>query len=157
MRPTHPITCMVLTAFSLLGVATAGCQPANRPPLSDDPQIRRTMDAVVGAPGDVWVRTELYFGLRKPDDVMLTREEWGTFVANEVLPRFPDGLTLVEGLGQFRGPVGLPVVEPSRVLIVMHPPGEAADRLIEEIRDIYKQRFGMLSVMRVTSMAKVSF
>src|SRR6185503_16288331 len=44
--------------------------------------------------GEVWNRTELYFGSSKPDGSVVTEAEYQLFVNNEVTPRFPDGLTV---------------------------------------------------------------
>src|SRR5262245_20990084 len=49
-----------------------------------------------------FARTELYFGTAKKDGVV-TEAQFREFVDLYVTPRFPDGLTLLKGDGQFRG------------------------------------------------------
>jgi Protein of unknown function (DUF3574) len=103
-------------------------------------------------------RTELYFGSEKPDGSEVTEEELERFVDDEVTPRFPDGLTLLSGEGQFRDSSGEIVEEPSYVLILLYPPHdrEASDE-IEEIREDYKREFEQESVLRVDDLEQVSF
>jgi len=43
--------------------------------------------------GNIYSRTELYFGLSKSNGVV-TEEEFQNFINTEVTPRFPNGLTL---------------------------------------------------------------
>ena len=62
-----------------------------------------------------FARTELYFGTAMPDGAV-TDEEFRAFIDREVTPRFPDGLTVLEAEGQFRGADGILVKERSFVL-----------------------------------------
>ena len=96
-------------------------------------------------------RTELYFGTAVPGGGTVTREEWQRFVNDEVTPRFPDGLTVLEGYGQYRGAGGAIVRENSFVLVLLYPKRQKreAGRKIEEIRALYKQRFAQESVLRL--------
>jgi hypothetical protein len=100
---------------------------------------------------DRYCRTELYFGLAKPDDSEVTTDEWARFLADEVTPRFPAGFTVIEALGQYQGDDKEIVKEKSRVLILLY---EKKDRKlinakIEEIRAAYKKAFQQESVMRL--------
>src|SRR5690606_25210715 len=55
-----------------------------------------------------WVRTELYFSLGEWTEGAPDREAeaaWRGFLDREVTPRFPDGLTVVDVYGQWRGAV----------------------------------------------------
>ncbi|MGN6517118.1 MAG: DUF3574 domain-containing protein [Rhizomicrobium sp.] len=97
-------------------------------------------------------RTELIFGARE-----VGSGAWNEFLAREVTPRFPEGLTALDGYGQWRGPNGIISREPSRVLLLWHKRGPVADRKIDAIRDAYKKRFRQLSVMRVDGLDCVSF
>ena len=69
----------------------------------------------------------------------------------EVTPRFPDGLTVLTGFGQFREANGETVQETSFVLILLYPRETAKDSSakIEEIRTRYKEYFEQESVLRV--------
>ncbi|MBI1765376.1 MAG: DUF3574 domain-containing protein [Acidobacteria bacterium] len=107
---------------------------------------------------EVWRRTELYFGSQKPDGTVVTEAQFMQFVDTVITPRFPDGLTVLTGYGQFRNSAGVIVKERSMELILLYPPQmRDADRKIEEIRTAYKQTFQQESVLRVDSLAAVSF
>jgi len=149
---------LILTLiFSCLCVAPAQAliPPAKRLPAKQaatEPNQRQP------SIGEVWNRTELYFGAGKPDGSMVTKREFMRFVDEEVTPRFPDGLTVLTGAGQFRNSTGVIVKERSRVLILLYPPqARDAHRKLEEIREAYKRAFQQESVLRVDSVARVSF
>ena len=99
--------------------------------------------------GERFARTELFFGSARPAGEV-SEAEFKQFLDECVTPRFPDGLTLVTGLGQFRGANGLPVEERAMLLILLYPDEtrKANSLLIEEIREAYKQIFEQESVLR---------
>ena len=96
-------------------------------------------------------RTELYFGRAKQDGSEVPDEAWRIFLQDVVTPRFPDGLTVVEAVGQFRNKAGKTVREKSWILILMYPNRlrKESNRKIEEIRYAYVKAFDQQSVMRV--------
>jgi hypothetical protein len=99
--------------------------------------------------GERFARTELFFGSSRPGGEV-TDAEFQQFLDGVVKPRFPDGLTLLAGVGHFRGADGIPIHERSRVLILLYPDddrGENSNR-IEEIRAAYKSQFRQQSVLR---------
>lgn len=108
-----------------------------------------------------FLRTELYFGMNKPDESVVTAEEWNKFLADEVTPKFPDGFTVLEGYGQFRDAGGKIIRENSRVLVLLYPlkNRKSSSRKIELIRRAYKRAFQQQSVLRLDfpSAVKVSF
>lgn len=128
------------------------------------PGYARTIEPVEGKAkaqhfqSDIWNRTELYFGSAKPDGSVVKEREFMKFVDEEVTPRFPDGLTVLTGYGQFRNSAGVIIKERSMVLILLYPlQTRDAQRKIEEIREAYKSAFQQESVLRVDSLARVSF
>ena len=68
-----------------------------------------------------YLRTELYFGTDIKGGMQVTVEDWDKFLAEEVTPKFPDGLTVLEGYGQYRATNGKIVRENSKVLILLYP------------------------------------
>jgi hypothetical protein len=107
-----------------------------------------------GVQAEPWMQSDLYFGTTKEDGTAYTEEEWMTFLANEVTPRFPDGLTVLTGIGQWRDSDTSEVLqERSNVLIIVYPLEFAAESsvLLEEIRDAYEEQFNQSSVLRVDS------
>jgi hypothetical protein len=108
---------------------------------------------------ETWNRTELYFGSSKPDGSVVSEKKFQRFVDEEVTPRFPDGLTVLTGNGQFKNSAGVILKERSMVLILLYPlePNDSSSMKIEEIREAYKSAFQQESVLRVDSLASVSF
>ena len=93
-------------------------------------------------------RLELLFGSTRKDLTPIGEEEWAAFVAAEITPRFPDGLTILTGYGQWRDATGTIVKETSRLLLIWYAPAVDSDSRIEAIRTAYKARFGQESVLR---------
>ncbi|HYP06788.1 MAG TPA: DUF3574 domain-containing protein [Bryobacteraceae bacterium] len=142
MGNTRRSLLMSLVALGTLMPTTALAEPPKRPT----------------AATEVWVRTELYFGTMKPDNQQVTEAEFAAFVEKEVTERFPDGLTLLTGYGQFRNSAGAIIREKSFVLILFYPPQQQdANKKVQEIRDSYKTSFQQESVLRVDSFSVVSF
>ena len=102
-------------------------------------------------------RTELYFGLSRPDGGEVTGADWNAFLNDTVTPLFPAGLTVIDAHGQWREDSGKIAREPSRILLLIHPPTPEADEKIEQIRALYKQRFSQEAVMRTDTRHRVSF
>jgi len=54
--------------------------------------------------GERFARTELYFGTARSDNhPPVSEAEFQDFLDTKIIPAFPDGLTLLKGMGQFRG------------------------------------------------------
>ena len=82
---------------------------------------------------------------------------WRQFLAREVTPRFPNGLTVYETTGQWRDPAHNVIVrERSRVLRMIVPLDTARDK-IDAVADAYKKQFSQKSVGMVIRPACVSF
>ena len=106
---------------------------------------------------DAWTEYRLFFGLGTSDGGTIAEEDWREFLADTVTPRFPDGLTVLSGNGQWRDSSGAILREGSKLLIIYAPPGEEGRRAIDEISEAYERRFGQESVLRVFGSACVSF
>jgi len=108
--------------------------------------------------GEIWAKTELYFGTSRPNGPPVSDEKFNRFLDQQVTPRFPDGLTLLTGSGQFRNSGGVIIQEKSKLLILLYPLTDTdASNRIEAIREVYKLMFQQESVLRVDSRAGVSF
>jgi hypothetical protein len=106
-------------------------------------------DAACAGDSFPMARLELYFGTQRPGGAPVTEAEWGAFLNEEVTPRFPDGLTVLTGNGQWRNSAGVITRETSALLIVLYEPSVEKEAAIEDIRAAYKDRFDQESVMRV--------
>ena len=106
-------------------------------------------------PGQI---AELLFGRDIGNHVGVSEAAWTRFVAREITPRFPDGLTITNAIEQWRNPKsGRMGREPSkRVEIVL--PGRADDEArLDAIVAAYKRRFHQHSVGVIVQSACVSF
>jgi hypothetical protein len=102
-------------------------------------------------------RTELFFGLARADGSIISSDEFQHFVDREVTPRFPAGLTLLGGNGQFRDTKGITIKESAKVLILLYAYDRDNSRAIEAIRSAYAKTFQQESVLRVDGSACVTF
>lgn len=105
---------------------------------------------------DSFLRTELYFGMKKQDGE-ISDAQFSGFLDKTITPEFPNGLTVLNGIGQFRDSENRIVQEKSRVLILFYPKKNRKDvsRKIELIRKNYKQIFQQESVLRVDNAVPV--
>ncbi len=133
-----------LILLHLLVAEARGEKPATRAS-SDCPARSKPM-----------ARLELLFGGSFKGGAVGPRN-FARFIKTEVAPRFPNGLSLFEGQGQWRGASGRLIRERSRLLLIWYEPDSAADAKIEAIRAAYKKRFKQQSVMRVDGASCVSF
>ncbi len=134
---------------ALLLLVLAGCE-------KDRPAREQAPPAQAAAQAPRWVKSELYFGRTKPGGEV-SASEWDAFLAGEVTPRFPDGLTVLDAYGQWRNADGKIGKEATKLLIFMHPDEPAAARKIGELIEVYKKRFTQESVLWVKHPVEVKF
>lgn len=132
-------------ALLILALALGGCVPA-APVIAPPP-----------AGQEAWIADRLYFGRNIPDGGTVSEDAWAAFLTQVVTPRFPNGLTVVRGEGQWRDSAGALVWEESFILELYHPAGADVDAALEEIAAEYKRRFRQEAVMRVRAPADVRF
>ena len=107
---------------------------------------------------DPWVEHRLFMGRSGPDGEIVDDAEWEAFLADTVTPRFPDGLTVIDGKGQWRGSDGVIQKESSKILIIFVPNGdEDAESLILQISNEYKRRFEQESVLKTVGETCLAF
>ena len=106
---------------------------------------------------DRWTEYRLFFGRSKGGEEVVTDEAWRAFLAEEITPRFPDGLSVMDGAGQWRGASGAIVRERSKMVLILTPPGADGMQRTDEIAQAYRQAFGQESVLRAISEACISF
>ena len=131
-----------LAAVALASAALAGCA---------------SFPAACPAPGKPALWVQIAFGRGMGGQGLVSEEAFQRFVDAEVTPRFPEGLTLVEARGQWRGADGRIVAEPSKVLMLALPPGGQGLRKADEVRAAYAKAFHQEAVMLVTQPACVAF
>lgn len=116
---------------------------------------------VQGAKAEVYdstiIKTELFFGLCRPDGSIVSESEWDRFVDEYITPRFREGLTIVDANGQWMMRTGEVVKEKTKIVILLHVDNEAVNASIEYVRDTYKKLFQQESVVRVSTYTGVVF
>jgi len=99
------------------------------------------------------VVAELLFGREH-----ISERSWSRFVAGEITPRFPDGLTVYDAKGQWRAPGAERIIrERSKVVMIAMPPGAENETRLQQVIDAYKSRFRQRSVGLIVKPACVSF
>ncbi|MFJ7158473.1 DUF3574 domain-containing protein [Streptomyces sp. NPDC101118] len=128
--------------------------------LAGGPAAYATLQGAEGGRGTPYAETRLYFGTERPDGgPAVTDEQFMDFIDRKVTPAFPEGLTLHQGVGQWRDSTGTIERERSYELTLLYPAGQADDRdaRIEAIRDAYEKEFAQDSVGRADDTARVDF
>jgi Protein of unknown function (DUF3574) len=100
------------------------------------------------------VASTLFFGMSSGDGRGVSDQAWDRFLETVVTPRFPDGLTVLSGYGQYRGPgAGAIVREATKVLLVVHAGTSRDDEAIAEIIAGYKRAFDQEVVLHLAGPA----
>ncbi len=85
------------------------------------------------------IEAQLYFG-------SVGDMAFASFLDRDVTPRFPDGLTVLDGAGRWRTPAGALTQERSKLVLIVAPGGPATVARLQEIRLAYKMQFHQQSV-----------
>lgn len=109
------------------------------------------------AGGEAMVREEVYFGRGIPGGGEVSDSAWAAFLREEVTPRFPEGITVLEAQGQWKGRDGTIVRERTWVLVLYHPPSEERAAAVAALARAYATRFGQEAVLRDRAPACVAF
>jgi hypothetical protein len=100
-----------------------------------------------GMPGDPSVTVQLLFGRSIKGGGEVDAAQWRAFLATSVTPRFPDGLTVLEGTGQWRQrATGRVVSENSTVVEIVTTAAPDTWTKLDAVRADYKARFAQESV-----------
>jgi hypothetical protein len=107
---------------------------------------------------DATLAATLLFGRYADGRPAVSNADWSRFLASEITPRFPDGLTVLDASGQWRDPArGVAVREPSKVVLIVYRDEPTAQARLTAIAEAYKRRFAQRSVGIVVSPACASF
>ena len=118
-----------------------------------------TLPPLACSPGqEAMLTAELLFGRKIGERLGVSETAFRRFIDEEVTPRFPDGLTILDASGQYRDTAsGTLIREPSKLLlIVLKDEAEGRARLAA-IAEAYKSRFHQQSVGTILRPACVSF
>ena len=91
----------------------------------------------------------LFFGRNQGDQEVVSDAAWRVFLEDEITARFPDGLTVLDAHGQWRGSTGTLTRERSKLVLVLATPDADALARTDAIVQAYRTTFGQESVLRV--------
>jgi hypothetical protein len=133
------------SAMALAGCTTTSTRVAAQPlpPCPAGQEARRT--------------AQLFFGRNVSAKAVVSEADFRKFVDEDVTPKFPDGLTVLDGGGQWRGEENRLIREASKVVMIVLPKGRDTSARVEAVRNAYKSRFHQDSVLLITQSACVSF
>ncbi len=100
---------------------------------------------------------QLFFGQNIAGKPGVSDAAFRKFVDDELTPRFPNGLTILNGGGQWRGSENQLIREASKVVVIVLPAKGDSSKHIDAARSAYKQRFNQETVLMVTQASCVSF
>jgi hypothetical protein len=100
---------------------------------------------------------QLFFGQNIGDKPGVSEADFRRFVDEELTPRFPQGLTVLDGGGQWKGSEDKLIREASKIVVLVLAPGGGSGSKLDEVRAAYVQRFKQDSVLLVTQKACVDF
>jgi hypothetical protein len=101
---------------------------------------------------------ELLFGRDIGHRVGVSETQWMRFLARELTPRFPDGLTVTDAVGHWRDGAGSGIAgEPSKHVEIVLPGNADDEAQLDAVVAAYKRAFRQHSVGVIVRTACVSF
>ncbi|MGA0606871.1 DUF3574 domain-containing protein [Phenylobacterium sp. VNQ135] len=135
---------MRLAGAVVLAMAVAGCATAPAPSCPAGQEHMRTAQLFLGgAPRGAGGGSRV-----READIR-------TFVDQEITPRFPNGVTVLDGGGQWRGDENRLIREAQKVVLIVLPPARGAQDRLDAVRSAYRARFKQDAVL-VTQAACVA-
>lgn len=125
---------------AVAGLVVVGCQSAPKP---------------LCPPGQAELRTARLF-LSATPPARLNEAELTRFIEQEVAPRFPDGVTVVDGGGQWKGDENRLIREAAKVVLIVLPAKGDAAAQIQAVQGAYRARFRQDSVVALAPPACVT-
>src|SRR5262245_34750702 len=101
---------------------------------------------------------ELLFGRKIGDRLAVSQRSWARFVDREITPRFPDGLTVYDMVGQWRDAARNKIMhEPGKTVMIVLPGKDDDLERLDQVVEAYKSQFRQQSVGVILRPACVSF
>jgi hypothetical protein len=133
----------LIAAAGLAGLTACATTPEPQPACPAGQEAHRT--------------AQLFFGRNIGDKPGVSEADFRKFMDEDVTPKFPDGLTVLDGGGQWRGAENKLIREASKVVLIVLPKGRDVSGRIDSVRNAYKGRFHQESVLLITQASCVSF
>lgn len=104
-----------------------------------------------------FVRSTLFFGMSKPKGGLISERQWRAFLRDEITPRFRDGLTVLDGRGQWLGAGDRLYREPAKVVTLLHADAAPPRQAIRELIAAYNREFDQEAVLWETTPVCATF
>ncbi len=91
---------------------------------------------------------QLFFGRNLAGTEVVSDTAWEAFLSDQITPRFPDGLTVIDAVGQWRESGGTIERERTKLVVVLTPPGSQGLQSTDQLIKAYKKRFRQSAVLR---------
>ena len=118
--------------FLAAALLLAACTP---------PPVQTAAAPACAAPLKPALQVDLYFG-------EVGQADWAAFLDEEVTPRFPDGLSVIDVAGQYRESSGRMVREKTKLIVVVVFDATQYLPRVQAVIDAYKRRHAQNSVFR---------
>jgi hypothetical protein len=103
------------------------------------------------------ISAEMFFG-RSTGAHIVSENDFAAFLATEITPRFPDGLTVLDARGQWRNPEGGTIThELSKLVKIIFADDTQKRAGLDAIAENYKRKFHQQSVLITLQPACVTF
>jgi hypothetical protein len=122
------------------------------------PKPRAAAAAAPACPaGQEHLRTAQLFSGRQTAGMAITPWDLQRFVDQEITPRFPDGVTVLDGGAQWQGNENILIRDAAKVVLIVLPARGDPQNRVEAVRAAYRQRFNQETVLVVTPPTCVEF
>jgi hypothetical protein len=117
-----------------------------------------SLPGVCISPAQPMVSAEMLFGRKIGDRVGVSDADFARFAAQEITPRFPDGLTIIDARGQYRDTERARLIrEPSKLVLLTFRDDPQKRVALGEIAETYKTTFKQQSVLTTVRQTCASF
>jgi hypothetical protein len=106
-----------------------------------------TLEAPACPAGQEHLRTAQLFLGGQAGSAAVPEAEIRTFVDREITPRFPDGVTVLDGGGQWRGAENQLIRQAQKVVLIVLPARRDTEGRLQAVRAAYQSRFRQDSVV----------
>ena len=146
-----------LGAIALAAFALTGCASIERM-WKPKPAAPAAAAAEPACPaGQERLRTAQLFLGRQTPGLAITPWDLQRFVDQEITPRFPDGVTVLDGGSQWQGNENILIRDAAKVVLIVLPAKGSPEARVEAVRTAYRTRFNQDAMLVVTPPACVEF
>lgn len=103
------------------------------------------------------IEYRLFMGRNSGGEEVVDDQTWDVFVRDIVTPKFPAGLTVLDGHGQWQDASGVVDRERSKVLVILAQDDDEAPQRIAEVARAYKGLFNQFAVLVTSEWTCASF